>query len=188
MPYDINDNGAVVGADMSRGYLYSNGAITHPAPLNEADGINSCGQIAGSTSTGRYGVGRAFICSSGVMTDLGTLPGGQSGWATDIKDNGQVVGNARALVGRIEYDHAFLYSGGVMHDLETLAGPSEFSYATGINNSGQVVGHSTVPSGDAHGFLCSGGVMRDLLTLRKVKQHLSIFQADWQAGLFEKAA
>ena len=36
------------------------------------------------------------------------------------------------------YSHAFLYSGGSMHDLDTLPGDS---CATGINDSGQIVGY-----------------------------------------------
>ncbi len=49
-------------------------------------------------------------------------------------------------------------------DLGTLPG-GYYSYAYGINNSGQVVGSSTTASGDQHAFLYSGGTMIDLGTL-----------------------
>ena len=58
---------------------------------------------------------------------------------------------------------ACLYSGGTFTNLGTLPG-GDYSEATGINASGQVVGFSTTPIGD-HAFLYSGGVMMDLGTL-----------------------
>ena len=48
-------------------------------------------------------------------------------------------------------------------DLGTLPGYSSQSYATGINNSGQVVGYSQASSGAIHAFLYSNGSMTDLL-------------------------
>jgi probable HAF family extracellular repeat protein len=49
-------------------------------------------------------------------------------------------------------------------DLGTLPGGSS-SEATGINNSGQVVGYCVASSGYYHGFLYSHGLMQDLGTL-----------------------
>ena len=48
-------------------------------------------------------------------------------------------------------------------DLGSLGGGS--SVGLDINNSGQVTGYSTLPSGATHAFLYSGGVMTDLGTL-----------------------
>ena len=80
----------------------------------------------------------AFLYSGGVMTDLGTLPGGTYSCATGINNNGQIVGYSNTASGPI---HAFLYSGGKMTDLGTLPG-GDNSEATGINDSGQIVGDS----------------------------------------------
>jgi probable HAF family extracellular repeat protein len=55
------------------------------------------------------------------------------------------------------------YSGGKMIDLDTLGG--EESYATGINNSGQIVGWSLTTSGEKHAFLKNPGEkMKDMGT------------------------
>ena len=54
---------------------------------------------------------------------------------------------------------AFLYSNGTMAYLGTLGG--SWSYATGINDSGQVVGWADTSS-TQHAFLYSNGTMTDL--------------------------
>ncbi len=58
--------------------------------------------------------------------------------------------------------HAFLYSEGSIQDIGTLEGT--WSYAYGVNNSGQVVGYSETASGMPHAFLYSAGNMQDLGT------------------------
>ena len=50
-------------------------------------------------------------------------------------------------------------------DLGTLGGTPAFAYALAINSTGQVVGASTLPSGELHAFLWDKGVMTDLGTL-----------------------
>jgi probable HAF family extracellular repeat protein len=63
-----------------------------------------------------------------------------------INDSGQIVGGS---------NEAFLYSGGVMYNLDSLTPGSgwELSDATGINNSGQIVGYGLNPAGQTHAFL-----------------------------------
>jgi len=58
--------------------------------------------------------------------------------------------------------HAFLYSNGLLLDLGDLGGYD--SYATGINEAGNVVGASNLGGGlgGYHAFLYSGGLMQDL--------------------------
>ncbi len=59
---------------------------------------------------------------------------------------------------------AFLLSDGQMNDLGTLPG-GVFSFATGINASGQVCGWSSDPQAYSHAFVYSDGVMTDIGTL-----------------------
>src|SRR5215211_2000108 len=83
------------------------------------------------------------------ITDLGTLPGGDSfdsSTASGINDRGQVVGQSDVPSGAGH--HAFLWEKGKMTDLGTLPG-SSLSNALDINDRGQVVGSSTLASDSA---------------------------------------
>jgi probable HAF family extracellular repeat protein len=94
--------------------------------VENANGINGSGQIAGSNGS------HAILYSRGMITDLGTL-GGRNSYGNAINDSGQVAGTS--YIANNTNLHAFLYSGGRMIDLGTLG---EDSYANAINSSGQV--------------------------------------------------
>jgi len=126
-------------------------------PTTIAFGINNRGQVVGAAATASW-IRHAFLFDDGVMTDLGTLPGGSYSDATGINNRGQVVGVASTASGET---HAFLFENGAMVDLGTLHGGE--SGAAGINDRGQVVGTS-----DSHAFLFENGVMVDLGTLGTV--------------------
>ena len=128
-------------------------------------GINSSGQVAGSTYTSKGW--RAFVYSDGAMTVLGTLPGGSASEAIGINDSGQVTGTSYAVNGTSVTDTAFIYNAGTMISLGTLPGGSG-SYAVGIDNGGLVVGDTFNSSGSVFGdgfFWTSTGGMQDLNSL-----------------------
>jgi probable HAF family extracellular repeat protein len=160
--YDINDSGEVVG-----GSTYSNGnGNEHAFIYNPVGGMTDIGSLGGSYSTA-YGInnsghvtgyatnsngqGRAFLWNgSGLMQDLGTLPGGNWSYGWHINDSDQVAGTANNASG---YSHPFLYdSSHGMQDLGTLGG--SYGEAFGVNNSGKVVGWSyTNDYYEPHAFL-----------------------------------
>jgi probable HAF family extracellular repeat protein len=114
--------------------------------------LNDLGQITGDATMDDMTT-HAFLWSSGVATDLGTLEDDPYSFSfgNGINSAGDVVGSSDGV--------AFLYSGGVMTSLSGLpvgAGSS----ATGINDAGQVSGIS-----GSEAFLYSGGVMTGLGTL-----------------------
>jgi probable HAF family extracellular repeat protein/YD repeat-containing protein len=117
--------------------------------------ISSNGLIAGV-----LGNGHAFLYSSGVIQDLGTL-GGASSSAFGVNSSGEVVGASTTSSGAT---HAFIYSKGVMTDLGTLGGTN--SAADAINDSGVIVGSSETVSNQAEdGFVYTNGTMADLTIL-----------------------
>jgi uncharacterized protein (TIGR03437 family) len=107
--------------------------------------------------------------TNGSVTDLGALPGDANSMATGINNAGSVVGFsstapptftlqlAALLSPPASKYHAFIYSGGKMYHLnEQLVNGAgwELSYATQINNSGQIVGTGLF-NGLQHAFLLS---------------------------------
>ncbi|HXN48149.1 MAG TPA: hypothetical protein VN893_15990 [Bryobacteraceae bacterium] len=148
----VNNGGQVVGyAQSSSGhkeaFLYSGGVMTDLGTLpgytdSVATAINDTGQIVGY-ATDSSGNSQAFLWDAGGMAGLGTLSFVGSSQAAAINNRGQIVGISTLPSGPT----AFLYSGGRMYDLNTLSFPemrdyTGFVFATGINDSGQIVAMS----------------------------------------------
>lgn len=143
----------------AQGQTYSVRAILPPA-FGKA--INASGQVTGSYSFDGSTT-HAALSSGSQLTDLGTL-GGDFSEAVAINASGQVVGDSMLSNG---LTHATLWSDGQIIDLGTLPGGAT-SYATGINDAGQITGWSdTLQSGTSsprpdHAFLYENGAMTDL--------------------------
>jgi len=120
---------------------------TFGGTISEARGINNSGQIIGEFGAPIYTYIHGFIYSNGVVTDIGTL--GQSGNSHDstfvygLNNRGQVVGRSS--------DGAFLFSDGVLRNITPDGWLNAWAY--GINDSGQIVGYGTNPSGQQDAFL-----------------------------------
>ena len=98
-----------------------------------------------------------FIYDNGVVS---FLPGIYNTiQALDINNRNEIVGSLLPFNGG--FSHAFLYSNGRFLDLGTL-GTGGSSVATGINNSGQIIGVATTALGSSRGFLYRNGRMQDI--------------------------
>ncbi len=122
---------------------------------SEAFGINDYGEVAVDNS----------IFSNGVMKDLGTVQGATVETVFGINNHHQAVGEALDDAGQ---NVAFIYD----HGLKLLGGLRGYlnSFATTINDRGQILGHSYNPSdgldGQAgHAFLYSNGHIAELGSL-----------------------
>jgi probable HAF family extracellular repeat protein len=156
--YGVNSAGQIAGTSyvdgQAHGTIWSAGGITDLGAGSYATAINNSGEAAG-------GNGQAFVENKGVITELGTLAGGNWSSAYGINAEGTVAGYGNVAGGAFE---AFVWSAGSgLTALGTLGGSS--SYAIAINDLGQIVGHSTVADGYDNAFVDSNGVLRDLGTL-----------------------
>lgn len=128
----------------------------------QALAVNASGQVVGFASFNGSTV-HAALLSGSQLTDLGTL-GGDHSEAVAINASGQAVGDSTLANG---LTHATLWSNGQVIDLGTLPGGAT-SYATGINDAGQITGWSdTLEPGTSfprpdHAFIYASGQMTDL--------------------------
>lgn len=124
-----------------------------------AFGINNTGQVVGQyvDTNGDY---RSFV--TGPNGNGINDPGTQVSF-NGINDDGQVVGSF--LVNGVEHSFISDDGGATANDIGTLAGLHTF--ATSINNSGQVVGHSRGDDGKNHAFITGddGIGMKDIGSL-----------------------
>jgi probable HAF family extracellular repeat protein len=130
----INDRGHIVGQRESGPFLWRDGQFIDILPAGEfgnVTDINNRDEVVGTHSVS--GVTHGFLWRAGVVTDLGTLPGGEESFASAINDFGDIVGSSSR--------HAFRWRDGVMTDLGVLPGASD-SGAADINVFGVIVGGS----------------------------------------------
>ncbi len=167
--------------------LWQGGAISDLGTLgtgsdSAATGINNFGQVAGwshintgfdpEVSAPDF---HAFLSQRGVMTDLGTLPGGNYSQANAINDVGQVAGFSETGVidpsdttcGNPATFHelqAALWQHGTVTDLSPFPG-DPYSVSFGLNDLGQVVGRSGTMCSTTGAALWQHGTVTDLNTV-----------------------
>jgi len=153
-------------------YLYSNNAISliptgaynYPGNYGVAYSINDSNQVAGY-AYGLDGYAHAAIFQLGGPTTFIS----EFDWTNGpifINSSGQVAGTNEKYPPdwqQPSYATAYLYGGQYAGSLGTLGGT--YSVATGLNDAGQVIGHSATASGVDHPFLYTNGSMIDLGTM-----------------------
>jgi probable HAF family extracellular repeat protein len=125
------------------------------AGLTVATGVNNAGDVVGifgsSTSNG------GFVLSSGVYTAI-TFPGAFA-FPDGINNRGQIVG---ALFHNLSsLDSGFLLQDGVFTTF-AFPGSSSGSFATGINDAGEIVGTYFDSEGLHQSFVYSDGEFRTI--------------------------
>jgi probable HAF family extracellular repeat protein len=141
--------------------LMGHGVISDIGPEgSSATAINDQGAVVGYwAGPGGNGGNRAFLETSGTMTDLGTLGQGPS-YPSALNNAGQVVGMSSWLTdpsnpARPPW-HAFLYDQGTMKDLNDLIPTGSgivLNNAVGIDAQGRIVAVGDDSTGTAHEYL-----------------------------------
>jgi probable HAF family extracellular repeat protein len=123
-----------------------------------ARSVNDDIQITG-TARSTNGQDHAFIWNAGVMSDLGTLPGGGGSAGYVINNHGQVAGygqRGEPCGGNSTPTHALLHRDNQMLDMNVASGC--YSAAFSLSDNGLVVGMYLNPSSNKYrGFLYNTG-------------------------------
>jgi len=145
----INDNGEVVGS------IQSSDGTLHAFVWTSVGGVISLGTLGGNSSTA-YAVNNqgvvvgdskkadgktdAFMWTPSTgMVDLGNL--GNDSSAVAVNNSGEIVGDS--FIGNGPVEHAFMWTPSTgMVDLGSLPGANNTSWASDINDSGEIVGGS----------------------------------------------
>lgn len=149
----------VFGIPQFHGFVWDGGILTDLGEIfgghfNFPIAINDLGDIVGAADQAGDATAHAFLIRSGSITDLGTLPEDTSSGAFGLNDRGEIVGSSMQSFGIsigvpavLTADcpcHAVIWKDGKMIDLNTLIPPGsgwQLAMATGINDSGQIVGN-----------------------------------------------
>jgi probable HAF family extracellular repeat protein len=164
-------------------FLWRDGVMTPLSTLGGnngyALGVNNRGQVVGIAETSIQDPscippqsldwrGVIWGPAVGEIHELPPLPGDSLGGPTAINNSGQAVGASAGVCGppvQTDAREPVLWQDGSVTDLGNLGG-AFFNIALGINDRGQIVGHSDLPGDTAgHAFLWQNGVMTDLGTL-----------------------
>jgi len=115
------------------------------------EGINNAGQVVGRSRSANFDM-HPFVWQNGVMTPLPKL-GGEEGYATDISENGKIVGYTDFIPGSsvVEFRATLWDTPSTPRDLGTLG--SDFaSLGYAVNSSGHVAGISQPSVGSSFGI------------------------------------
>jgi len=164
--YRINATGQIVGyyfdaSNVQHGFLDTGGSfspINFPgATSTTAFGINDAGQIVGDyidAANGSHG----YLDVGGIFSSI-DVPGAKATLVYGINAAGQIVGYYFDASG---HERGFLDTGGSFLTFDFSGAPTQ---ALGINDAGQIVGHSAV------GFLYTGGSFSQMIPFGATSVH-----------------
>ena len=166
--YGMNDLDDVVGTSQTvsggngHAFLYSNGKMTDLGALSSgfssAWGVNNSRRVVGQAPNPPNGT-IAFYHddNSAFLQTLGIFSGGQAFEAYGVNDSGSIVGSARGL-GSNNWAHAYIWTNDTFLDLGQSIDSSS-SFATAINNHGEVIGgYEDTNGADGAFFYCNGKI------------------------------
>lgn len=168
----INDSGWIVGNSSVAGDASSHATLwvgtsaidlgTLGGSSSSARAINESGWIVGSSSLGTGNLSHATLWIGTTLKDLGSL--GTSSWANDVNNVGQIVGGSTTFAGGPS--RPVLWSGDSMTDLnslldaESVAAGWVLQSATGINDSGSIVGTAfNTLTGESQAYVLAAAVV-----------------------------
>lgn len=148
----VNASGVAIGSNFEAPYIWGADHTGHAVsikPIGSAElvGLDSAGDAVGTLRLGNVDMG-IEVLADGTQINLGTIPGGVGCGAYAIDDAGDIAG----VAGR----DAVIWRGGKILDLNP---PGHYSYATGINSKGHVVGYIGQEGGSYDGFVWVDGAM-----------------------------
>lgn len=160
----INDGGDIVGVSgtefgLRHAVRWIDGVPHRLFEIGDGSiaGMNNLGHV-----TGHLHPTRPFVWREGMLTELPLLPGATSGAASDINDEGWVVG---AVMSPFGLSRAVLWRDDVPFDIGRFPGSAERAVASGVNQRGQIVGTADTADGFSRAFLWDGGTLYDLTPL-----------------------
>lgn len=178
----VNNRGEVAG---TAAVSYGNWSLAHASLWHDdqvidlgtlggwtshAFAINNSSQIVGEADLSS-GTSHATLWESDVPIDLGTLPGGTFSRACDINNIGVIAGFSATSSGTL---HATLWRDGTVNDLGAFGGKS---WATAINDRGQIVGYAETSMG-FRGVVWQNGQIVDINTFLAAGSNVSIITCD----------
>ncbi len=167
--YGLNDLGDVVGASVSTGLLWHDGAVSPVAPVAgtwraHPMHINNAGLMAGLAVTDGSARPARWVDGVGELLPVPAAPAGESWFAfsvNDMNERGDIIGSSFVIGAAAQ---GYVWRDGEVVDIADFE-PGLITLPSGINDAGWVVGMQHDMTEGRTAFLWIDGVMHDLSAL-----------------------